>query len=144
MCFKAKGNQPGKFYAPTCGKLAAVKLVHLYGYVTCHNKVVSYWSFWGCGDHPSVPNHVDAVITRSDDEVPLPPSQFNTFGKGKWSEIPGYNSNSPSLVMSAFSPPTGDVRAGDELRVWYGEDLVNWTEHDNDGEVCCDVYTLII
>ena len=65
--------------------------------------------------------------------------------------------NSPSLVMSSFTsnttkvnyPRQPDVREGDDLRVWYGEDLADlsesdFNENDNGGEVCCDVFTLII
>ena len=49
-----------------------------------------------------------------------------------------------SATTGVSSPRLPDVRAGDELRVWYGEDLTDWNESDNDGEVCSDVYTLII
>ena len=28
------------------------------------------------------------------------------------------------------------VSRGDEIRIWYGEDLLNHTEQDNDGVTC--------
>ena len=36
------------------------------------------------------------------------------------------------------------MASGEELRLWYGEDLANVFEEDNGGRVCCDVYGLII
>ena len=149
VCFGARNNQFGRFNAPISGKLAAVKLVHLYGYVRCSTDQDGLWSFWGCGKRLSVKNHVDVVITRSTNQIILPPSQFFRNGPGKWSEIPGYNSNSPRLVMSSMIPllgsqPTLYVRAGEPLRLWYGEDLVGYTENDNGGKVCCDVHVLTV
>ena len=31
-----------------------------------------------------------------------------------------------------------------ELRVWFGEDLKNWAESDNQGRVCVDVFGYVI
>jgi len=31
-----------------------------------------------------------------------------------------------------------------ELRVWFGEDLKNWSESDNQGRVCVDVFAYVI
>ena len=142
VCFGARDTQYGTFRAPISGRLAAVKLVHLYGYVRCSTSQVSYWSFWGCGNHPSVNNHVNVLITKSSNHILLPPSQFIRNGPGKWSKIPGYNSNSPQFVMS--SQPTFHVRAGELLRLWYGEDFTGYTESDNEGRVCCDVHIFIV
>ena len=142
VCFGTRGSQYGRFNVLHGGKIAAVKLVYLSGYVTCSKSRVSFWSKWGCGDHPSVKNHVDVVITTSSNHVIVPPSELFTFGAGLWSEIPGYNSHSPEIVLPSFSPYS--VRSGDQLRLWYGEDLVAHTESDNAGKVCCDVYGLYV
>ena len=143
MCFGARDNRFGKFFVPFSGKLASVKLVHVYGYVTCDNRKTSYWSYWGCGQHSSLKNQVDAVITTSGGSVLLLSSQFITDKTNKWSLIPGYNSLSPELVLSAFSNPPS-VTSGQELRLWYGEDLANTYESDNGGTSCCDVYARLI
>ena len=143
MCFGARDNRFGKFLVPSSGKLASVKLVHVYGYVTCDTGKAYHWSYWGCGQHSSVKNHVDAVITTSGGSILLPSSQFITHATDKWSLIPGYNSLSPKLVLSAFSNPPS-VTQGQELRLWYGEDLVNKYESDNGGTSCCDVYARLI
>ena len=142
VCFGTKNNQFGKFCAPYGGKLAAVKLVYLHGYVTAVNAPTPpQWSFWGCGNRPSVINHINVVITS--DSIILSPRQFFTLGRGKWPEIPGYNSFSAEINLS-FISGSHSVHAGKHLRLWYGEDYLNWTESNNDGRVCCDVYALYV
>ena len=121
------------------------KLVHQSGYVSCDTNSVRHWSFWGCGEHPSLKKHVDPVITTRSNQILLPLSPFFTHrvhGRGKWSELPGYNSRSKEIVLPFFSPYS--VRSGQQFRLWYGEDLAGYTEGDNGGNVCCDVYALYI
>ena len=50
-----------------------------------------------------------------------PPSKL---GKGSfdWVLVPGYNSYSPELVMSIYDRPVS-ISAGQNLRLWYIEDL---------------------
>ena len=144
VCFGARDNRFGKFFVPSSGKLASVKLVHVYGYVTCDTSKAYHWSYWGCGKHSGLSNHVDAAITTSGGSVLLPSSQFITDKTHKWSLIPGYNSLSPELVLSAFSNPPSVTR-GQELRLWYGEDLAGRNERRNNrGTSCCDVYARLI
>ena len=52
---------------PSSGKLAAIKLVHLYGYVSCDTHGdVNRWSYWGCGYYySSTRDKVNVVITTS-------------------------------------------------------------------------------
>ena len=137
MCFGARHNQYGRFNAPYSGNIGAVKLVHLYGYVSCNTQHRSCWSYWGCGN-----NLVVVVITTASNRIILPPSQFTTSFL-KWSKIPGYNSLSPELVLSSFSSPF-KVYSGQQLHLWYAEDFLNQSEGDNGGRVCCDVYGLYV
>ena len=141
VCFGARNHQFGRFYVPSSGKLAAIKLVHRYGYVSCDTHSTSHWSYWGCGDNPwnGINKMVDVVITNSDNHILLPPNQLITIDNAGWSKIPGYNSLSPELVLSVFSHPHS-VNSRQELRLWYGQDLMNYSEENNGGRVCCDVY----
>ena len=140
MCFGARSDQFGKFSVPFGGRLLAIKLVHLHGYVTCDKRKVYHWSYWGCGAHGSVgAGFVDVVITTATNGILLPPRQFIVHNSGKWSKIPGYDSLSPELLLSVFSSPL-TVTSGQVLRLWYGEDLGGITEHGNDGTSCCDVF----
>ena len=146
MCFGARHNVFGKFHLPSSGKLAAIKLVHLYGYVSCESSNPSHWSYWGCGHLHATKNHINVVITNAHNHIILPPNQLLASGgiaAGKWYNDVGYSSLSPELVLSVFSH-TPPVSSGQEFRVWYGEDLVNWAEGDNDGKVCSDVYALYV
>jgi len=142
VCFGARDNTFGSFNVPYGGKIAAVKLVYLSGYVTCAKSVLSHWSFWGCGDIVAGAKRIDVIITTSSNTIIMPVSPFLTDPAGKWYELPGYNSFSPEIIPPRFSPYS--VSSGQELRVWYSEDLADSSESDNGGLVCCDVYGLYI
>ena len=105
-----------------------------------------YWSYWGCGDNQwkELNTQVNVVITDSNNHILLPPSQFlNTkITSLKWYKVPGYNSLSPELVLHFFTSPKW-VHPNQELRVWYGENLVK-QNGDNGGKVCADVYALFV
>ena len=143
VCFGAKGDQFGKFFVPTGGRLASIKLVHFYGYVTCDKRDKRFWSYWGCSTYlRALQDKVNVVITNSSNHILLPSSQF-MYESDKWSILQGYNSFSPEIVLSVFSNPLAVVK-GQELRLWFGEDLVNRSEGDNDGKSCCDVYARLV
>lgn len=141
VCFGAKNHQFGRFRVRSGGRLATVKLVHLYGYVTCDTRHISYWSYWGCGSYYSG-DKINVVITTASNHVLLPPGQFIVHHGAKWSKLPGYTSVSPELVLSFFHPYS--VHSGQELRLWYGEDLMNAGEADNGGRACVDIYALYV
>ena len=142
MCFGARNNQFGRFYLPSRGRLAAIKLVHSYGYVSCYTGTSTNWSYWGCA---GITTEVNVVITTKSNRAILPPSQFlsSSFPAGMWSRLPGYDSLSSRLVLRFFSHPL-KVRRRQQLRLWYGEDLMNWTEWDNGGRSCAYVYALYV
>ena len=143
VCFGARNQQFGRFFVHSVSaeKLASVKLVHLYGNVTCDTRHISYWSYWGCGTF-SFGDKINIVITNASDHILLPPSQFIVDNGTPWSKIPGYTSVSPELVLSFINPYS--VSSGQELRLWYGEDLMNALEEDNGGRACVDIYGLYV
>ena len=140
VCFGAKNNHFGRFYVPV-SRLAAIKLVHLYGYVSCDTRHTSNWSYWGCGDKMQA--QVSVTITTTANRILLPPKQFLTIPSLEWYKIPGYNSVSPELILSVLSTPNW-ISSDQELLLWYGEDLVNFSEEDNGGTVCVNVYALFV
>ena len=145
MCFGAKGNSFGSFLSPKTGRLAAIKLVHLYGYVSCDVASASYWSFWGCGGNPwnGINKLVNILIASASNHILIPEGKLDMNVHGlKWSKIPGYNSESPEIVLSAFNPHWMVSRQ--RLRLWYGEDLLNRSVGNNGGKVCCKVYALFV
>ncbi|XP_015762308.1 PREDICTED: uncharacterized protein LOC107341400 isoform X3 [Acropora digitifera] len=142
VCFGAKGDSYGWFTAPINGSLVAVKLVHRFGYVSCAVRDGTYWSFWGCGENNvyGIKALVATVITDDHNRILMPPTQLEKISYLKWYKIPGYNSQSPEIILSRFSPTS--VYRGKRLRLWYGEDLANLSEGDNGGKVCCKVYAM--
>ena len=78
------------------------------------------------------------MITTSSNTVIAPQSPFRNGYRGTTSFLPGYDAYSPEIVLPRFAPYS--VSSGQELRLWYGEDLVGHTESDNGGWVCCNVY----
>lgn len=144
VCFGTRNDQFGTFNVPHGGNMAAVKLVYLYGYLSCDTRQTSYWSYWGCGDNPyaGIKDMVNVKITTSVNHIILPRSQFTTAFY-KWSKTPGYNSLSPELILSSFFQRTS-VHSGQRLRLWYAEDLLNQSEGENGGRACCDVYGLYV
>ena len=142
MCFGARNHQFGRFYVPSKGNLGAIKLVHLYGFVSCNIGSNYDWSFWGCGHNKG---SVNIVVTNAANQIILPSNQFFE-NSSKWSRVtvPYYNAAfAPELVLPVFSHPRR-VYKGQQFRVWYGEDLTDQTEHDNGGRSCCDVYVLYV
>ena len=142
VCFGTRNSQFGKFFLPSSGKLVAIRLDHLYGFVSCNTGSNSNWSFWGCGNSR---DQVNVVVTNAANQIILPPNQFFKLAS-KWSRVtvPYYNAAfAPEIVFSVFSHPR-QVNKGQEFRVWYGEDLTDLTENDNGGRVCCDVYALYV
>ena len=140
VCFGTKDDAYGEFQTLKGGKLRKVKLVHLYGYVSCAKDSPIYWSHWGCGLYKSggSTDFIIVALTDESNKILFPPSQL---GKGKhgWVLVPGYNSYSPELVMSIYDAPVS-VTVGQKLRLWYLEDLKKSHEFDNHGKACADIY----
>lgn len=144
VCFEARDNKYGSFRAPSNGNVASIKLVHLYGYVSCKTDNPDYWSFWGCGHY--LIDFVNVVITSSiNNHVILPPAELMKYDYAarKWAKVPGYNSFSTEIVLSRFSPAF-HVLNTQQFRLWYGEDLEDYHEDNNGGKVCADVYMLYV
>ena len=110
-------------------------LVHRTGTVSCNKKNYSYW---GCA-----PNHVDLnVVLTNDQNGALAPASSKVNSKHGWYRLSGYTSSSSVLVFCAPKKPHCIFR-NSELRLWYAEDLKGYTESDNAGKTCADVYGLL-
>ena len=142
ICFGATDNNASSFMVPSNGTLASVKLVHLDGYVRCHHGNLS---FWGCGQSPKL--DVNVEIRNSSGSPILPSREFliyNRKGKKQYLRIPGYNSLSPELVLSAdFSNPP-NVTQGQWLSLFYRDGSSSSREGHRRGKSCCDVYARFI
>jgi len=56
-----------------------------------------------------------------------------------WYVLPGFESDSVFLVFHDFANPEF-LQENQELQLWYGEDLENFNEDNNEGQTCADVY----
>ncbi|CAH3156291.1 unnamed protein product, partial [Porites lobata] len=84
---------------------------------------------------------VSVTITTTANRILLPPKQLLTIPSLEWYKIPGYDSSayvrfnalayyalvSPELILSVLSTPNW-ISSDQELLLWYGEDLVNFSE----------------
>ena len=80
------------------------------------------------------------VITYSNKTV-LPLAEFL---KGSHRTYYTYQLDSADSATLAFKllPTPLVVSVGQQFQLWYAHDLVNFSEHDNDGKTCADVYAL--
>ena len=115
-------------------------MVHLNGYVACAGPSPIFWSHWGCGlySNSGSTNFIIVALTNEGDKILFPPIKL---GKDSfnWVLVPGYSSYSPELVMSIYDTPVS-ISAGQNLRLWYIEDLEDTWEGDNHGRACADIY----
>jgi len=139
VCFGARGDTFGTVHLQQEGKLTGLMLVHRSGYISCAPGE-KYKTHWGC-IYPGV--DIGVFITDKENKkvfpkyatYPVSPDWF----KQAWYFLPGYNAMSPKLVFTDISTPMY-VFEGQELRIWYGEDLINISEENDSGVSCADVY----
>ena len=132
VCFGAKDNLFGRFQVELGGSIQAVKLVHLSGQVTCNHREVNAWSKWGCGPPYSV-LRISVFLADASNNIVLPMGQSSPY------TLPGYDAQSSEIVFSGFPNPL-HLSSDEELRLWYWQDLVDQSEHDNGGTSCADVF----
>lgn len=117
----------------------SIKLVHDTGRVTCDNSQPQYNRKWGCSRrhpvHGGMPFSI--VITTGKNDVILFPKELSLKGKkdSLWYDIPKVDSDSAELIFGDSSYPNY-VAHGQELRVWFGEELTN-SEETNNNEIVC-------
>lgn len=106
---------------------------------------VAYNSRWGCHGHSSLKSYpLNVVVTDKKNNLIFPLPQFIKLSSSLWYEMPVVDDlHSDELVFSNFDFPLY-LQPHMELRVWYGEDLKNSHEGDNQGRVCVDVFGYVI
>ena len=140
VCFFASGQKPGDFQYVGDGRLvAAIKLVYRSGLVRCERNT-AYNSRWGCYHHNGyVKNPLNVVITDRQDNILFPQEKF-IKNAGLWYYLPFTDAlHSNELVFTNYESPFY-LPKNSIMKIWYGEDLRNWRNHDNGGRVCVDVY----
>lgn len=114
--------------------IGGIKLVHTDGYIACGT--YGRGSKWGCKRHES---SIGMIITDNKRRVIYPSPRLIRLKPGGWYTLPGYTSSSQELVLVDFAHPKYLMR-NETLQIWYGEDLYDYTELNNRGFTCMDVY----
>jgi len=133
VCFGAKNDAFGLLTHKFEGFLSAVRLEHVSGGVTCFPRLQI--TNFGCG---TLKDKLAVFITGTTSKNILFPHTKTGAGNGFY-DFYGFNSNSPDVVLSKIASPLY-VKNGMQMRIWYGEDLLNSSESDNSGKSCVNVY----
>ena len=123
VCFGARNNSYGKFRIHKAGNISAFKLAHRSGSVSCLPGA-DKGTNWGC----SHPLYIGQICTHITDASNVRIVNVSDSGHGCY-QLPGFAHNSSEIELS-LSSPVG-VRAGQEFRIWYAEDLKNLNDDDN-------------
>ena len=121
----AKGNSYSEMVYDGQGSfVSAVKLVHTKGYVSNHQASSGFLG----GSTDSM--QLGILITDTDNRIIYPSpriTEVSTTGDKGWYKMPGYTKKSRNLVLSDFAAPQY-FEKGTKFRVWYGEDLYDYTD----------------
>ncbi|XP_028411435.1 uncharacterized protein LOC114533995 [Dendronephthya gigantea] len=128
-CVGSRGNHFALLtYKETSGFVSAFRLTHVRGRIGCS---AGARTNWGCNSR----HRTNMYVTDINNVVMYPsPVLTKPYQKGGWYHLPGYDENSPKLVFSDVG--TRFIYSGQQIRVWYGEDLYGYTEADNHGLTC--------
>ena len=99
-------------------------------------------SKWGCIWAGSTSN-IATIITDANNNVLFP--DRNRYPRDQWHRfiLPGYDGATSDVVSFVNAVDPVYVDAGTTLRVWYAEDLNDFSEGDDSGRHCIDVYAKI-
>ena len=83
------------------------------------------------------------IITDAKNRIMYPSPRLVTVDSGGRYSLPGYTSSSPKLILTDFGNPKYLI-TNEKLKIWYGEDLKDYYQNDNDGFTCMDIYAYFI
>ncbi|XP_068705249.1 uncharacterized protein [Montipora foliosa] len=136
VCFGAKGDQFGGFTINRNIFVSQFMIVHRSGKVTC-NRHLYTGSYWGC-----IPNRSELITILTDNNNKILAPEASKVNSGGAYALAGYDSSSSVLVFCE-NKKAHCLPANTGLRLWYGQDLKGFTESDNGGRTCADVYGLL-
>ena len=140
VCYWAKDDSFGVFSINQYGSLIGLKLEHNSGKVTCRVSDASFWSYWGCNgeSYYAEPNLV-TIVTDVNNQIVYPYLPTWVEQRTFWYKMPGQNGSMNALTFENSDKPVF-VRRGEELRIWYGEDLKKMSHTNNGGTHCVNIY----
>ena len=145
VCLGARDNQYGAFTVTKSGLVKAMKLVHRNGSIQCNP--IDPPTFWSCSYVNVYPNNSFMTIITNSNRKPLLPSQeklqLGQCSKRYYYVLEGVNQGSPELILGNLSRPLNLLK-GQQLQIWYGQDWVGCSEHNNNGTTCVDIFAWYI
>ena len=149
VCFGARDDKYGVFNITKTGRVKTMKLDYKSGSVKCNDDDDD--SYWGCPYSAYADQELLTIITDSDAKALLPPTgdliaredSKGRFIKGHSYSLEGIGHKSPELVFRNLTSPL-PLSRGQNLQIWYGQDYVDYTEDNNSGVTCADVYAWYI
>ena len=135
VCFGARDDSYGTFNIRESGVIHTFKLVHLSGSISCSPDTPP--SYWGCENSGYGDKRLLTVITFKNRSALLLADY--TKGCGDPYKIEGVGVNDTELRFNNLFTPIS-VSVGKEFQIWYGQDLTNCSDDNNNGQTCADVY----
>ena len=122
------------------GKIQQITLVHKSGYVTSDKSKPEYKSDWG-RFKLKVSIDVGTVVTREDNSILFP---SHKLGENGYYFINHRNGQKfYRMTLYKVLPKTQiKVQQGEEMRIWWGQDLLDINEDKSAGRHCVEVYAV--
>ena len=83
---------------------------------------------------------IRTIITNERNKVVLP-ENYHLFHPNGYT-LEGYRSTSPEIVFRLASVSPAHDPITKVLKIWFVEDLFDYSQKDNSGETCADVFVL--
>ena len=138
ICFGARDESYGAFNITESGIIYTFELVHLNGSVSCNRKFPP--SYWGCVHPYFGEERLLSTITFKNRSL-LFLADYKKTGCDYHYKIKGVRVNETNLRFNILPSPIS-VFVGEEFQIWFTQDLMNCSEHNNGGQTCADVYAL--
>ena len=135
-CFGARDDSYGAFNIRESGVIYTFKLVHRSRSVRCTPDYPP--SYWRCDNPPLGDTRLLTVITFKN-RSPLLLADYRNKSCHYSYKIEGVGVNETELRFNNLPSPIS-VSVGDRFRIWYGQDLKDCSEDNNNGQTCADVY----
>lgn len=138
VCYEATGEKYGVIKLKQRGLLAGIKLEHVSGNLACQVSIPQRTTLWGCTSIVAKQHEpkVSTVVTDNANRVVFPANFIKTYHF----DVPGFNPNTSNVLVFTNLGSPNFFKKGQELRIWYTEDLYSRTTHDNGGVHCINVY----
>ena len=131
MLWVNTGSAYASFQVPQSGKIEAIKLIHVSGAVSCVQSNPT--TQWGCVSPFYKRDQFHTFVTDPEKEI-IFPSVYHTKPYPMYYVVPGGDiETTKELILKPNTPYK--VKKGQELQIWYAQDLIKYSDTNNDPNV---------